>query len=146
MAELLPATVSIVGTHPLFGPQSAPESIAGQRVAVCQVRGDASRVIEFLSRLLKVIPCTPEEHDRQMAVSQALTHFIGRAVIEAGVQKVELSTKTFDAMMEIVRVIGGNSNELFEDMQCLNSHAAEARDLFVDACQRLKGRLDGLGE
>jgi len=127
-----------VGTHPLFGPQSAPNSIVGQRVAVCPVRGNPNKLVTFLSGLgLKVIQCTPEEHDRQMAVSQALCHFIGRAVVEAGISKVDLSTKTFDDLMNIVRVIGGNSIELFQDMQQLNPFAAEIRQKFMDACKKV---------
>ena len=39
MAELLPPGVRIVGTHPLFGPQSGKDGIAGLRIAICEVRG-----------------------------------------------------------------------------------------------------------
>jgi len=142
MEELLPKTVRIVGTHPLFGPQSAPDAIVGQRIAVCPVRGDHAKTAGYLVGLgLKVIECSPEEHDRQMAVSQALTHFIGRAVVQAGIERVELSTKTFDDLMSIVRVIAGNSNELFEDMQRLNPFAEEVRKRFMDGCKKLDGRL-----
>ena len=137
MGEILRCN-TIIGTHPLFGPQSAPDSILGQRVAVCPVKGDHDKIVGFLSGLgLKVIQCTPEEHDRQMAVSQALCHFIGRAVVEAGISKVDLSTKTFDDLMNIVRVISGNSMELFQDMQQLNPFANEIRQKFIDACEKV---------
>lgn len=39
MGERLPDGVRIVGTHPLFGPQSAKDGVAGLRIAVCEVRG-----------------------------------------------------------------------------------------------------------
>ena len=35
MKELLPETVGIVGTHPLFGPQSAQNGIHGLQIAIC---------------------------------------------------------------------------------------------------------------
>ncbi|PZN95985.1 MAG: prephenate dehydrogenase/arogenate dehydrogenase family protein, partial [Alphaproteobacteria bacterium] len=52
MAELLPPGVRIVGTHPLFGPQSGKAGIAGLRLAACEVRGkrDARRVAAFCRR------------------------------------------------------------------------------------------------
>ena len=134
MEEILPSSVGIVGTHPLFGPQSAPNAIVGQKVAVCKVRGNSDRIEAHLSGLgLNVIKCSPDEHDRQMAVSQALTHFIGRGVANGGFGKVELSTKTFDNMMDVVRIIGGNTQELFEDMQRLNPHASEVRQKFLNS-------------
>src|SRR4051812_20523648 len=39
MTELLPAHVDLVATHPLFGPQSARDSLQGLRFVVCPVRG-----------------------------------------------------------------------------------------------------------
>ena len=39
MEKILPAGVDIVGTHPLFGPQSGKDGIAGLNIAVCNVRG-----------------------------------------------------------------------------------------------------------
>src|SRR5438067_2296591 len=39
MTELLPAHVDLVATHPLFGPQSARDSLKGLRFVVCPVRG-----------------------------------------------------------------------------------------------------------
>ena len=39
MKEILPAGVDIVGTHPLFGPQSGKKGIKNLNVVVCDVRG-----------------------------------------------------------------------------------------------------------
>jgi prephenate dehydrogenase len=39
MQDELPDFVEIVGTHPLFGPQSAWTGIAGRKIVVCPVRG-----------------------------------------------------------------------------------------------------------
>ena len=140
MADLLPKGVRIVGTHPLFGPQSAPDAIIGQKVVVCPIRGNPDKVAGFLSGLgLEVIQCSPDEHDRQMAVSQALTHFIGRSM--DGFERVQLTTKTFDRLMDIVQIINGNSQELFEDMQHLNPYAAEVRRRFIENCKKVDERL-----
>ena len=39
LCDTLPDHVDIVGTHPLFGPQSGRDGIAGLRIAVCPGRG-----------------------------------------------------------------------------------------------------------
>uniref|UniRef100_A0A0N4Z7H8 Prephenate/arogenate dehydrogenase domain-containing protein n=1 Tax=Parastrongyloides trichosuri TaxID=131310 RepID=A0A0N4Z7H8_PARTI len=66
MLDGLPEGVQIVGTHPLFGPQSGKDGIAGLRIAVCPVRGDkaAWRVAAFCRKALglKVFVVTPEDH------------------------------------------------------------------------------------
>jgi chorismate mutase / prephenate dehydrogenase len=77
VAAMLEATrASVVGTHPMFGPNV--HSLQGQRVVVCRARGDAWAdwvVRMFEARGLSVQETTPAHHDRVMAVVQVLTHF-----------------------------------------------------------------------
>jgi len=77
VAAMLASTrASVVGTHPMFGPNV--HSLQGQRVVVCRARGDewATWVTRMLqARGLTVQDATPEHHDRVMAVVQVLTHF-----------------------------------------------------------------------
>ena len=75
-AMLESTRASVVGTHPMFGP--SVHSVQGQRVVVCQVRGEqwAQWVSSmFMARGLAVVETTPEHHDRMMATVQVLTHF-----------------------------------------------------------------------
>jgi prephenate dehydrogenase/chorismate mutase len=77
VAAMLASTkASVVGTHPMFGPNV--HSMQGQRVVVCRARGDewADWVARMLqARGLTVEETTPAHHDRMMAVVQVLTHF-----------------------------------------------------------------------
>jgi len=139
--ELLPG-FRRCGLHPLFGPQSAPNSCVGQRMAVCWLESPYPEVQEMLGALgVKVIECTPEEHDRQMAESQFLTHFIGRAAEACGIQKVPLSTKTHDDLMDIVEIITGNSVDLFHDMAVHNPMVAPARAKFLAAMIQVDAQI-----
>ena len=36
----MPETVHVVPTHPLFGPQSAAQGVAGRQLVICPLRGD----------------------------------------------------------------------------------------------------------
>jgi prephenate dehydrogenase len=77
VAAMLESTrASVVGTHPMFGPNV--HSLQGQRVVVCRARGDAwaDWVVQMLeARGLTVQETSPAHHDRVMAVVQVLTHF-----------------------------------------------------------------------
>jgi len=77
VAAMLGATrASVVGTHPMFGPNV--HSLQGQRVVVCRARGEewADWVVRmFHARGLSVQETSPSHHDRMMAVVQVLTHF-----------------------------------------------------------------------
>ena len=83
MLDHLPDHVDIVGTHPLFGPQTGADGIADLRVP-CATYGDRLACVDaFLSESLKLktIITTAEEHDRQHYV-QGLTHLISKIVVE----------------------------------------------------------------
>ena len=146
MNRLLPENVEIIGTHSLFGPQSAPNSIAGMRIALVNVRAKQEtfeKVKNFCENLgLKTILTTAEEHDKQMAVSQALTHFIGQTLKENDVKRVEMSTLTFDKLMDVVDIIKNDTPALFNNMQTMNPFAKEARDDFVREAERINAELE----
>lgn len=149
MKKLLPDNVDILATHPLFGPQSATENITDMRIALFQTRVSDERfdrIKKFCEKHLKLktYVTTPEEHDKQMALSQALTHFIGQAVDKMGIKRVELSTKTFDDLMDIVEIIHNDSRALFENMQTMNPYAQEIREHFVKTSKSINNHLNTL--
>jgi prephenate dehydrogenase len=141
----------IVGTHPLFGRESAPLTCAGQRVAVCvpeSVKGTAlgnvasTRATELFTTLgLTIVPCTAADHDLQIARSQFLTHFIGRGAERSGVGRVALSTKSHDDLMDIIDVVCHDSIELFEDMAKFNPMTTSVRAEFLGALQAIDQQL-----
>jgi prephenate dehydrogenase len=145
--------VAAIGTHPVFGPDSAPVSCAGQRLALCMLpRPDrpqapadiaaATFVRGVLHPLgLSIIDCTPEEHDRQMARSQFITHFVGRGAARCGIERVSLSTRTHDAFMDIVDIVTQDTWTLFEDMAAFNPMARAARAEFLAAMHAIDAEL-----
>ncbi|OGH91070.1 MAG: hypothetical protein A2479_01755, partial [Candidatus Magasanikbacteria bacterium RIFOXYC2_FULL_39_8] len=84
-------TQPIIATHPLFGPDSVKRlGIEGQKIVVSPVRVTEEQLNMFEKMFekmkFKIIHATPEEHDRQMARSQALVHFLGRGLAELDLQ------------------------------------------------------------
>lgn len=148
MIRILPSNVEIIGTHPLFGPYSAPNSIEGMKIVLVNVRAKEeifNKIRSFCELLgLKSIITTAEEHDKQMAVSQALTHFLVQALKQAGITRIELSTLTFDKLMDVAEVIERNTIELFNDIQTMNPFARQVRDGFLREANALSLQLNSL--
>ncbi len=139
MDELLPAHVDIVATHPLFGPQSAKDGLKGLRFVVCKVRGDRhEKVAEFGRSLgLTVTVTTPDEHDREMAYVQALTHLIGRSLVNIGIPDEQLKTPSYQHLLELSALLGADTFELFTAIQTENPFAGEVVSAFVDQARNL---------
>jgi len=144
MLELLPAHVDIVATHPLFGPQSARGGLAGQRLVVCPVRGDRHGcIVDLAERLgLTVSVTTPEAHDQEMAYVQALTHLIGRSLVNLGIPDETLKTDSYQHLLDLCGLVGGDSFELFRAIQTQNPYATDVVRTFVAQAQELLDQLE----
>ena len=145
MLEALPTHVDIVATHPLFGPQSAIAGLEGQRLVICPVRGDRHEKIAELAASFGLVPSitTPEEHDQEMAYVQALTHLIGRSLVNLGIPDEALKTTSYQHLLELCRLIGDDTFELFTAIQTLNPYAAEVVGAFVGEAQGLLQQVKG---
>ncbi len=139
MLDLLPPHVDLVATHPLFGPQSAKTGLQGLRLVVCPIRGDRHEKVAAFGRGLglTVSIVTPEEHDREMAYVQALTHLIGRSLVNLGIPDESLKTPSYQHLLELCSLIGADTFELFTAIQTQNPYAAEVAQAFVAEARSL---------
>lgn len=144
MKRGLPEHASIVATHPLFGPQSALDGIAGFKVAVCPIRGrQCARVATFLRRYLRldVIITTPEDHDREAAAVQGLTHLIAKVLVQMEPLPRRTTTKSFDLLMEAVDMVRHDAPEVFEAIARANPYALSVRRRFLEIATVLNAEL-----
>jgi len=146
MQNLLPPSVEILATHPMFGPDSAAESLQGRKIVLCPVRIAAPRYEAVRSYLiakgLVVIEADPSEHDRQIAVSLALTHFIGRCLSGMGAKPQEIDTEGYKRLLHILDVVENDTWQLFEDMHRFNPYARETRRRFMESMQAIEKRIE----
>ena len=145
MRDILPAEVSILATHPMFGPDSAADTIDGRKIVLCPVRIAQNRyrgIRDYLAKKgLVVIETTPEAHDQQIAVTLALTHFIGRSLSEFGAPELEIDTEGYQRLRHILGVVENDTWELFRDMHRYNPFAVETRRAFMIAMATIEGKL-----
>jgi len=145
MKKLLPAYVLILGTHPLFGPDSATAGVAGKTIIVCPVRirrQAADHIQRRLTQLgLVVRRMTPSHHDRLMASTLFLTQYIGRGLRPQYSSERGIETQSFQLLQRVIQLAGNDSMELFQDMYAYNRYA---KTIPTQVMLRLKSISDSL--
>lgn len=141
----LPEHVEIVGTHPLFGPQSGRDGIAGLKIALCPIRGrSAWRVGAFLRKVLKLdaIMTTPEAHDREAAMVQGLTHLIAKILVRMEPLPRRMTTASFDLIMRATEMVRYDAPGVFLAIEQANPHAKAVRDRFFTLAEEMRDLLE----
>lgn len=132
LTDILPSEVEVLGTHPMFGPDSAAKSLYGCKIVLCQERvSDKSfnNIKAYLeSHGLKVIVSTAHEHDKQIAQSLILTHTIGRTLMDMDSAPMDIDTKGYRRLLKILETVENDSVQLFNDMNKYNPYAKEMRE------------------
>lgn len=145
LRENLPGHVEIVGTHPLFGPQSARDGLTGLPIVLCPDDGvDCSAEHRFLSQQLELEVHTSDAqtHDRVMARVQGVTHLIAKVISGLDPAGAPYTTKSYDLLVEAAGLVSDDSDALFHAIEELNPHAGEVREQFFESVKRLSDRFD----
>jgi prephenate dehydrogenase len=135
----------ILGTHPLFGP--GVNIIRGQNFVLTPVndreKALAARVEKYLVEHGANVKCmAPEAHDRMMAVTQGLSHFV--AIISAdalsGLGKIEemreVSTTTFGIFLNYIESVIGEDAALYAAIQMAHPEMADIYKILVQSVER----------
>ncbi len=146
MSKELPDSVSILATHPMFGPDSAADSLKDRKICLCRVRVTEKqyhKIKNYLaSKGLIVIEATAREHDEQIATSLSLTHLIGRALSECGAVPLDIDTEGYKRLLRILEVVERDTWQLFLDMHRYNPYAREKRLAFMNVMQEINAKLE----
>lgn len=137
--------LSVLMTHPLFGPQSIDTGVSGKTLVVTEQKGPTSELLleDWQHKGIEIKHMTADDHDQEMARVHALTFFIGRALLAMDVQPSELGTGYFAKLMALVDTERHHSPELFETIQRYNPHAAAMREEFMQTLRMLDDGLSG---
>ncbi len=102
MREKLPKQVQCIATHPMFGPDSGKNGIAGLPLVISGVR------------------CEDETF-------QGITHFIGRTLSELSLGETELATTGYKTLLTVMQQTCNDPLQLFYDLQRYNPYARQMR-------------------
>lgn len=143
--DILP-TQPVVATHPLFGPETASESLKGHTLVICPELSDkehAKALAEFGKSVgLKVLLESAETHDRQMATVHALTFFIARALDQFGLESYELNTPSYRRLLHLAELDKHHSDDLFDTIQSGNPYSKAVRQKFIVILNDLNVGID----
>ncbi len=146
MEQSLGARHPFAGTHPLFGPVSLARAERPLRVVLCPSLShpDAGRQVARLFEGLgcEVLEQTPEDHDRVMATTHALTFFLAKGLLEVGAgADLPFTPPSFHSIQRTLESVRGDAGHLFATLQNENPFALEARTHLLEALQAIHRNL-----
>ena len=136
----LPDHANILISHPMFGPESAKESMQGRQWVVCRESGSAREFVELVEKMHgpTVLRMSADEHDKIMAEMHALTFFVARGLTHFGINPhPELTAPSYKWMLGLQELDTHHSDELIETIESYNPYAEEARQRFISILQDL---------
>lgn len=148
LTQELPKNHQAMLCHPLFGPDSVNQfGLAGQGIVIEQFRASDETYKfwknYFAEKQLKIIEMTAEEHDEQMAGSQALTHLVGRILSNMHLSESQIATTSSQKLKEVTEQVSKDEFQLFLDMQRYNPYTRAMRESFVKAQSEIYRQIDG---
>lgn len=146
MERILPPQVSILGTHPMFGPDSGGAGVQGLPMILCPSRiasAELDRWKAFFSAMgLAVSVMTPGAHDEEAAFTQGVTHYVGRVLKELGVRPSAIATVGYRRLLEIVEQTCNDPWQLFLDLQRYNPSTRGMRERLARAIETVMSAID----
>jgi prephenate dehydrogenase len=133
--------MGIIGTHPMFGPDSAKDGVSGLPLVLVNVRSSQEQYRlwrrSFAELGLRVLERTAEEHDREAAFTQGVTHLVGRLLGEMSLESSEIATLGYQKLLQVIEQTCNDPWQLFLDLQRNNPYTEEMRNAFLEASRRI---------
>ncbi len=128
-----------LATHPMFGPESYAKKggeVTGLRVVMTD--GTISiKQFQDLSAFLKkcgfdVVEMSAQEHDKHLAETLFLTHFVGQVVARGSFDRTRIDTVSFGYLMDATESVKHDTS-LFQDVYRYNPYCEEVLKRFEAA-------------
>ncbi len=133
-----------IGVHPLFGPDSYAENRnnlmiitpSEQYPELGQVWSDI-----FASWRLFTKCITPTSHDKSIAYSQGLTHFVGNVLKRMDLPNTDTPTRGYKMLRDVEAFCEHDTAQLFKDMLLYNPESANMFKKFLDATHEVSTHI-----
>jgi prephenate dehydrogenase len=145
MNSILPDTVELIGSHPMFGPDSGKNGVENLPIVFVPVRDRFAHTLKwkniFTEFGMKVIEITAEAHDKDAASTQGITHFIGRVLNELHLKDSSISTMGYRSLLTIVEQTCNDPLQLFMDLQHYNPYTHGMRQRLNESLNKTMNML-----
>jgi prephenate dehydrogenase len=146
MERHLPASVDIIACHPMFGPDSARERTDLLPVITWPVRDRYERYRPLLTMFrmlgMRVVEMTPDDHDREAAITQGVTHLVGRLLKAMELRPSTIGTLGYTRLLQVMEQTCNDPEELFRDLQRHNAYTRAMRRRFARALAETETLLE----
>jgi prephenate dehydrogenase len=144
MEKYLPENVGIIATHPMFGPDSY-SPFRELKMVMHPVRDIYNQFDKlrqtFEKKSISIVEMTPDDHDRDAAMSQGITHFIGRVLSESGVSSTIINTLGFNELLSVIEQTCNDSWDLFKDLQNYNPYTIEMIEKLEENIKMVRNQI-----
>jgi prephenate dehydrogenase len=120
-----------ISLHPMFGPASYKKhggNIDGFRIVVTDyvLSNDEYQLLkaQFEALGFSIIEMDADEHDKRLADTLFLTHYIGQSILNANFTRTEIDTLSFQFLMDAVESVK-DDKKLFTDVYNFNPYCRE---------------------
>lgn len=142
--------ISYLSMHPMFGPESYTQrdgDVSGFRVVVTGHNLVDSHYKTFCERLtaagFSLIVKTAEDHDKDLAETLFLTHYIGQIVARGGFERSDIDTVSYSSLMDAVDSVRHDAR-LFEDVFRYNPFCRQVVERFEASDRNVRDEMLGL--
>lgn len=147
MRSHLPENSQIIATHPMFGPDSFFSSNQKLPMVMCNISAK-NDTFNFWTKYfsgdkIHIEIMTPEDHDRMVAYSQGITHYIGRVLADLNLKQSGIDTLGYSKLLEIIEQTCNDSWQLFVDLQKFNPYTKAMRDNLHRSIEKIYSFLNG---
>tara|TARA_B100001250_G_scaffold411069_1_gene438860 strand:- start:165 stop:884 length:720 start_codon:yes stop_codon:yes gene_type:complete len=144
MVNNLDKSIGIIGTHPMFGPDSY-QSNKKLKMMLNKTR-DVHNQFSFWKQYFKdqgiqTLEMSAKDHDLMASKTQGVTHFLGRMLKEFGIQKTTIDTQGFRDLLDLVDQTCNDTWELFKDLQLYNPYTREMIDKLKKSTEKIDKKL-----
>ncbi len=136
-----------VSMHPMFGPESYAKrggDVTGFRVVVTDSELGPEEFKTLCGRLTElgfsVLEKSAEDHDRDLAETLFLTHYVGQVIARGGFERTNIDTVSFGYLMDAVDSVR-HDGALFEEVCQFNPHCWQVVERFDRSERQVKEKL-----
>ena len=134
-------------THPMFGPDSARGGVAGLPIILSGGTVAESEYEVWLETFgdlgLRVIEMSADDHDREAAFTQGITHFVGRVLADLELSESRIATLGYRKLLEVMEQTCNDPYTLFVDLQRYNPFTSQMRSQLQESLTRIMASLEG---
>lgn len=129
---------AFIAMHPMFGPESYAKrdgDVTGFRIVVTGHSLAPSQYSALCRKLravgFSIIERTADAHDKDLAETLFLTHYVGQVIARGGFERTDIDTVSFGFLMDAVDSVR-HDGQLFQEVYRYNPY-----------CQQVIERFDG---